>query len=257
MRRLMQGSALLLAGALLACAGTPEPGTDGRPAWVDDPPARCAVGHSGPTLNPGHAIRQSRLNALESLAAAQLGTRIESDLLIDGEGVVAQFTEEHILGVLRDAQIVAMAADARGASAAARGALRSPAMFALACRGARAPAGLPAPDHPEWLLRVPDHGGRLCVHAIGGPTRRPEDQREAALRDGRAALAAALESAVERRVVDDGRNLARVFSNTKSTEWAIERASSVDTLEFEWLDESGRGPLGLRGVLYGVVCSPP
>jgi hypothetical protein len=113
-----------------------------------------------------------------------------------------------------------------------------------------APAGQPA-----WLLEVPNAAGRLCVHGVGGPTRRPGGQDAAALRDGRRALAKAIEIRIRQRSFDNLRGPLRVVSDSQASTRALEVSSRVDELEARWTDELGRGPLRTAGVVYGLVCT--
>ena len=260
--RLLQGSALILAGALLSCAtagGNPgersrdaRRAPDRRAAWLPAPPAGCAVGLSGPTLDPGDAIRQARSSALENLAAQLLGVRVESELRISAEAVT-EFTRQDISGVMALSRIVAMDSDS-DPDARSRHELRE--VYALACPAEIATPHIPRPGFPDWILDIPSEPDRICVPGVGGPTHDPRSQPDAALRDGRNALAHALESQIRQQSVDDGRRLPRLRSQTQSTERARAVAEAVDRLSESWLDRDGRGPLRIPGVLYGLVCGP-
>ncbi len=242
-----QGLALLLCGALSACAtGRPAGDVDAR--WIEEPPRACAVGFSGPTLDPGDAIRKARTHSLETLAAEQLGVEIESELWI-GEHGTREFTEQTVRGVMERSRIVAMTARLQpGADSELRE------VYALACPNERPTSDIPHPDFPSWILNLPRSPGRICAMGVGGPTWYPAQQREATLRDARAALALAIESRIETHSLDLGRGLAHVRSSSESTERARDEAASADGLEEAWLDEAGAGPLRLVGVLYGVTC---
>jgi hypothetical protein len=260
----VQGPALLLAaaGALFAC-GTPNGHRSALDAyrlanaasWVVHPPSGCAAGFSGPTLNPGDAIRQARRSALENLAAQTLGVRIESALLLDSGGVVLEHTRQDVGGVIARSSIFALSAgEDHDASMAAE--LRE--VSALACPADARPValGIAEPGFPAWLLEDPAVPDRICVLAVGGPTRDPVKQREAALRDGRGALSLAIESRVRRISLDDRGSRLRVASGTEPTQGGRTLAHASDTrLSREWLDAQGAGPLGLPGVLYGVMCA--
>ncbi|MBW2695900.1 MAG: hypothetical protein JRE70_05460 [Deltaproteobacteria bacterium] len=250
---ILPGSAPLLAGALLACVmSAPErPPQWPPPAWARRPPAGCAVGFSGPTLDPGDAIRQARRAALEGLAAAWLGVRVVSELHLHGRGS-DEWSLQETRGILQRSRIVALSVGPDGAGYAGRP-LRE--VFALAC-----PADLPVPvaapaGQPTWLLEVPNAAGRSCVHGVGGPTRRPGGQDAAALRDGRRALAKAIEIRIRQRSFDNLRGPLRVVSDSQASTRALEVSSRVDELEARWTDERGRGPLRTAGVVYGLVCT--
>ena len=96
--------------------------------------------------------------------------------------------------------------------------------------------------------------GRICATGISGPPWKAEDQEASALGDARLALAIALESRIEKRVFDDGRGVARMAREIDPSPAALRRAAGAEALEERWLDEDGDGPLGLQGVLYGLVC---
>jgi hypothetical protein len=251
MQRILKGSAPLVAGALFACAGSaPAPTGPDELAWVSRPPPGCAAGVSGPTLDPGHAIRQARTRALENLAAGILGVDVESELRF-GDGGVSEITRQQIDGVIANSRIVAMRSPRRSGDADSD-ALRP--VYALACREDTDAAGIAEPDYPRWILNTPSGRDRICVMGVGGPTRRPGQQDEAALRDGRRALAKALEIHVRQVSLDNGLGLAHMASESEATERARALAEAVEALDEEWLDEDGRGPLVLPGVVYGLVC---
>ena len=242
-----QGLAPIVGGALLACAGpTDDPGA--RAAWVAKPPSGCAVGFSGPTLDPSDAIRRARTHSLENLAAEVLGVEVRSELRLTESGS-SEITEQAISGVIERSRIVAMTSIEQPEDIS-----RLREVYALACPNERRTRGIRHPELPDWILNVPREPGRLCATGIGGPTWYPQRQQEAALRDARSALALAIESRIETRTLDSGRGLAHVSSSSESTERAREHASQVQALEAKWLDPDGRGPLALEGVLYGLAC---
>ena len=79
-------------------------------------------------------------------------------------------------------------------------------VYALACRKGFSPPGVALPDLPPWVLETPHEPGRVCALGVGGPTWDPRDQRPSTLRDGKRALAAALESRLHQIVIDTGRS---------------------------------------------------
>jgi hypothetical protein len=244
---IQQGLALIMCGALFACASDRAPSA-AQSAWLTAPPEGCAIGFSGPTLNPGDAVRRARTHSLENLAAEVLGVKITSELRISETGS-SEITEQRVSGIIQQSRIAAMTSVAQ-AGAGKR--LRE--VYALACPDDLRTADVPHPDFPDWILNLPRDPARLCAIGIGGPTWYPDQQREAALRDAQAALALVIESHIQTRSLDSGRGLAHVHSTSASTERARERAASVASLEADWLDAKGEGPLGLAGVLYGRVC---
>jgi hypothetical protein len=256
---LVQGPGRLAAGALVvltclgACARTPVDETAAgtgphRYGWMTKPPGGCGLGGSGPTLDPGDALRKARLRALEQLAAAELGVHVDSELYIDSRSAI-EITELDVDGVMADSRIVAMA------SARANAPGRMQEVLALACRADATPPNLPPAPFPAWLLEPPIEAGRVCVTGVGGPTWSPDDQTEAALRDGRTALALAIEARIRQTSLDTGHGRIRVASASSATERGRRAADAVDTLVLAWHDASGEGPLGLPGVLYGLVCA--
>lgn len=220
------------------------------PDWIDRPPSDCALGASGPTLNPRNAIRYARVSAIEALASGSLDVDVQT---ISGEGRRGAFemSAQSMSGTLANARVPAIWAETRAGSTG-RAAIRQ--VFALACWPDADLSSLPDLDHPRWLIEPPTGGGRVCATGIAGPTRDPDDQPESALRDGRLALAQALESRIEKRVFDDGRGVARMAREIDPSPAALRRASRADELDEEWRDDDAEGPLGLPGVLYGLVC---
>jgi hypothetical protein len=240
---------------LAACAASgPGAGAAHRElaSWAAAPPPGCAVGASGPTLNPRDAIRAARLAAIEALAAEGLAVDVQT---ISGEGPDGSFeiAAQALSGSLENARIVALWADVEShASLASTPRIRR--VQALACWPDAVPRDLPAPDYPGWILQSPAEAGRVCATGIAGPTWKPADQPASALRDARRALAVALESRIEKRIFDDGRGIARIARRVEPSATARERAAGAEALERAWLDAEGNGPLGLPGVLYGLAC---
>lgn len=250
-------SLLGLVACFVSCAGVEGGGIAERveaprPAavWVEAPPDRCAVGSSGPTLDPREAIRHARVSAIEALAAGSLSVEVQS---ITGSGSHGDFqmTTQALSGVLADARIAALWAETNPGR---KGRARVRQVYALACFPDADLAGLPDVAYPRWLIEAPGGEGRVCATGIAGPTWKPEDQERSALDDARLALAIALESRIEKRVFDDGRGVARTAREIEPSSAAMRRAAEVEAFEARWLDEVGAGPLGLRGVLYGLVC---
>jgi hypothetical protein len=130
-------------------------------------------------------------------------------------------------------------------------------VHALACLGDVAPGRPTPPPYPDWVLSVPDEPSRLCALGVSGPTRDPRNQVPTALDDGQRALAAALESEVYTRLVDDGRHVAHVATWMETSAASLAHARRATELGEQWLDEDAEGPLQLPGVLYGLVCVEP
>jgi len=217
-------------------------------------PPGCAIGFSGPTLDPGDAVRGARRDALSALASGDAGAvvHIESELLVSAGGQRGgEFTKQDISGAIRSARIVAMWVERAENEHLPT---RERHVYAMACARGAAAAGLTDPTVPAWILNLPDDGTRACALGIGGPTRNPSDQPDAALRDGRRALASALGSDLETRIIDTGAHRALIASDLQTTERARTRAAAVSELDAAWQDAEGNGPLGLEQTLYGLVC---
>lgn len=249
-----------LAACLVSCAQSGVHGdgdesetreaSRGLVAWVEAPPQGCAVGASGPTLNPRNAIRYARMSAIEALAAGSLEVDVQT---ISGVGSRGSFevSAQALSGTLEDARIVALWADTAPVGDV-RARVRQ--VYALACWPDASLAGLPRPDFPQWLISPPSGGGEICATGIAGPTWKTEDQSASALRDARLALAIALESRIEKRIFDDGRGAAKMARQVDPSAAALWRAAGAEQLDREWLDAEGTGPVGLPGVLYGLAC---
>lgn len=254
----LSGLAAFFVAGTIGCAGggagpvgdEPEARTSPRPAWVDGPPAECAVGASGPTLNPRNAIRRARAAAIDALAVGELPVDVQT---ITGSGSDGEFllSSQSVSGILSDARIVALWADT-ATTGSIRGRVRQ--VHALACWPTASLRGIPPPDYPRWLLDPEIGPDRICATGIAGPTWRAEDQAESALRDARLALAIALESRIDKRIFDDGRGVVDMVKQVEPSPAALARAARAESLDRDWLDEEGRGPIGLPGVLYGLVC---
>jgi hypothetical protein len=213
---------------------------------MSDPPEGCVVGLSGATLYPGEALRQARVDALTGLLRSYDRTELQSESFDDGTERYA-WTRQVSRGHLERSRVVAMWSDPGGAWA-------EPRVYALACEDGVRPDVSALRETPDWFMNPPADGGRLCAPAVAGPTLFAGDQRPAAIADGRAALADALESEIEQIVVDDERDRVFEHSTLSATDRARTAAGRAEDLEREWLDERGIGPLAIRGTLYGLVC---
>jgi hypothetical protein len=252
------GTALTLVSAVFACASVSTDGDGGpAPSWLATSPEGCAIGFSGPTLDPGDAIRYARQAALRQLASGAAETRVhvESALYVSGSRQQrgGEFTRQDIEGTVRDSRIVAMWAE-RTRDPRSQTKVRH--VYAMACNEGAEPPDLADPAYPDWLLNTPDGNGEICGVGAGGPTYDPRDQEPGTLRDARRALAEALESRLHQIIIDTGEHNPRVASELATTEAALARAEAASELDDQWSDQSGDGPLGLKGVLYGMICVP-
>ena len=242
----------------VGCASGPTDATGGDDAsdssrtaagWVSAPPEACAVGSSGPTLNPGTAIRYARLAAIEALASGSLDVDVQTVTRSGSEGSF-EVSAQALSGTLENARIVALWADT--ATAGVRSRLQQ--VYALACWPEASLSDLGRPAFPDWLIDPPSDSGKICATGISGPTRKADNQPASALRDARMALAVALESRIEKRIFDDGHGVAKIAREVEPSAFALARAATAGALDEDWLDERGTGPIGLPGVLYGLVC---
>lgn len=261
LRRRLRATSLLagLVACFVSCGGTGPGGPSAAerfapprplPAWLDRPPESCAVGSSGPTLDPRNSIRHARVSALVNLAEDELDVDVQS---ITGSGRRGTFemTTQSLSGQVADARIVAIFAETM-TGADRRGRIRQ--VHALACRPEADGSRIPTPDYPAWLNEPTRGRSGICAIGIAGPTWKPEDQAASALSDARVSLGFALGSRIEKRIFDDGRGVVKTARQVDPTAGAIARAASAEALEEQWLDEDGDGPLGLVGVLYGLAC---
>ena len=252
--------ACLVSSSLVSCATKQDGLTPasalfepprGLVEWVDRPPAGCAVGSSGPTLNPRNSIRYARVAAIDALAAGSLEVDVQTITGVGSGRDGFEMSAQSLSGTLANARVPALWAETNPGQ---QGRRRVKQVYALACWPDADLSDLPGLDYPRWLIEPPDEAGRVCATGIGGPTWKSDNQRKSALRDGRLALAVALESRIEKRVFDDGRGVARIARQIDPSPAALARAAGAEELEDEWLDAGGVGPIGLPDVLYGLVC---
>ena len=246
----------MLVCAALACKSDEAP-TEPVPSWLQMAPNGCAIGFSGPTLNPGDAVRYARRDSLRQLAVTDTSAlvHVESELYVAGSRQQrgGEFTRQEIEAAVRDSRIVALWAER---TRDPRSMTKVRHVYAMACHPGAEPAGLDDPGFPSWLLNLPDRDGEICAIGVGGLTYDPRDQEPGTLGDGRNALAEALDSRLHQIIIDTGEGNPRVASELATTEAARARAESAEELDEQWSDQQGNGPLGLKGVLYGLVCIP-
>jgi hypothetical protein len=240
-----------------ACSSPSSEADAPPPSWLQTAPQGCAIGFSGPTLNPGDAIRYARQAALRQLASTGRDARVhvQSELYVTGSERQrgAEFTRQDIEGSVRDSRIVAIWAER---TRDPRSMTRVRHVYAMACREGSEPPDLGDPPYPQWLLNAPERSGEICAIGAGGPTYDPRDQEPATLSDARRAMAAALDSRLHQIIIDTGERNPRVASELVTTEAALARAKTAGELDEAWSDPDGTGPLGLKGVLYGLICIP-
>lgn len=280
----VRGVALVAALCFVACASSLSCGrrsmsvgqADSLHAeWVHSPPEGCVVGVSGPTLNPRNAIRNARFSAIERLAADSLSVDVQS---MTGVGPYGSFevSAQALSGSLANARIVSIWSETEPEAAREPTVRRLKWVYALACWPSAVARGTPRLTYPDWLIdpvlaaeseemgqgeraKTSIRGmsrNRICAVGIAGPTWKRADQAASALRDARRALAVAFESRIEKRIFDDGHGTARILREVEPSSAALARADEATALIQGWYDERGDGPIGLAGVLYGLVCIP-
>lgn len=220
------------------------------PSWTRATSAGCAPGFSGPTLNPGDAIRYAQAHALGEFAEAQ-GVHIASIAIDDGRDVrsVATYVSEAVLANVR---VVAVETQRTGRldDATAR------VTHALACR-LGSEVGMRGTNAPEWVLDPRGAAGRgeLCAVGISGPTLDPKDAPKNAARDAARALASVRSVLVSRAAADiDMRAYVILKSDARVSEEAIEAALAASHDRETWFDAEGLGPLALPGTTFVLRC---
>lgn len=220
------------------------------PSWVKYPPRDCAVGMSGPTLNPGDAVRYAQEDARHNLAASTLGVKIQSVWLDNSDGYPVGATVQETHGLLRNTVIQSMwALSANNAPSSLKREV-----YALACNGNNGSLETQSGNVPDWVLNLSEKPGQTCALGLVGPTFHPEDQEERVKEDGASVLASRLETRVHSRIEDDGRTVATFYRKSKVPEGLVERLLPKVKIERQWLDKEGAGPLSIPNVLYAQLC---
>jgi hypothetical protein len=214
--------------------------------------AGCASGFSGPTLNPGDAIRFAQAHALGEFAEAA-GVRVASVSVDDGREVrsVATYVSE---AVLENVRVVAVETQRTGRADDPTARVT----HALACR-VGAEHGVRGSNAPAWALdpRTAAGPGELCAVGISGPTLEAEDAKRNAARDAARALAAVRSVLVSRAAVDyDLRSYVILKSDARVTEEAVDAMLAASQSRESWFDAEGRGPLALPGTTFALRCAP-
>lgn len=225
----------ILALVSLSCAH--QQVLENSPSWLDHTPRDCAIGMSGPTLNPGDGLRYAQENARHNLAGATLGVKIERVILDSTEDLPMEQSSQEIRGRLNNIGIRAMWARAKDS----RTSSTTREVYALACE----PGVLLAGEQEE----IPH-----CALGIAGPTLDPDDQQASALEDAVMALAARLETRIHTRIEDDGQSVVTFYRHSQVSDALVERARSGARKRQHWLDAKGAGPLVIKGVMYLLAC---
>jgi hypothetical protein len=261
----------LFAFALAACASpakapeAPEPfgasvaapsllgsgARDESPAWTRRVTAGCGTGYSGPTLNPGDAIRNAQAAALGEFAEAQ-GVHISSLTVDDGFHVrsVATYVSEAAIANVR---VVAIETQRTGRydDATAR------VTHAIACRIGSEPS-VAAHNAPAWVIdpRGAAKRGELCAVGLSGPTLDAADAPTFASRDAARALASVRHVLVSRSAADiDMTSYVILRSEAQVPDDAVDAMVAQSQERDRWVDDEGRGPLALPKTTFVLRCT--
>jgi hypothetical protein len=224
---------------------------DESPAWARAMIPGCAPGFSGPTLNPGDAIRYAQAHALGEFAEAQ-GVRVASVSLDDGHGVrsVATYVSEATLANVR---VVAVETQRTGRADDPTARVT----HALACR-VGSEGGARGTNAPAWVIdpRGAARPGELCAVGISGPTLDAKDAPTNAARDASRALASVRSVLVSRAAADyDLEAYVILKSEAHVPEEAIDAMLAASQQRELWLDAEGTGPLALPGATFVLRCT--
>lgn len=221
------------------------------PAWTTRTVSGCATGYSGPTLNPGDAIRHAQAAALGEFAEAQ-GVRIANVSVDDGREVhsLATYVTEAVLANVR---VVAIETQRTGRAddptARVTHSLACRVGHELAVRGTNA---------PEWVLdpRSAARAGELCAVGISGPTFDPNEAPIFAGRDAARAIASVRQVLVSRATADvDLRSFVILRSDAAVPEETVTSVLAASEERGRWIDEEGRGPLALPRTTFVLRCA--
>jgi hypothetical protein len=239
-----------------AAATVPPPSVLGpgareeSPGWTKETVRGCVTGFSGPTLNPGDAIRHAQAAALGEFAEAQ-GVRVANVTVDDGREVhsLATYVTE---AALENVRVVAIETQRTGraddATARVTHALACRLGSELAVRGTNAPA---------WVLdpRSAARAGEICAVGISGPTFDANDAPLFAARDAARALATVRQVLVSRTTADiDLRAYVILRSDAAVPEEAVTAALAASQERERWFDDEGRGPLALPRTTFVLRC---
>lgn len=243
---------LLIAIVGVACGAARPNGFDAIAVFkaLKDTPKDCALGLSGPTVNPGDAVVYARADALQNLALGDATVKLDSIQTIE-EGAELRYRsvlKQHAHGRLEGARIVRVWADREGRGRAGT----RDVVYALACRPEAAARFAPWPGY-EALVAV--DAGRACAWGFAGPTLL-SNQNERALDDAKRRLAEVLAADVESILVDFDLTDVQGWSHVAAPADVQARVNADAVAEGDKLDTDGTGPLGLKGVAYVLACLP-
>jgi hypothetical protein len=210
------------------------------------------TGYSGPTQNPGDAIRHAQAAALGEFAEAQ-GVHLANVQIDDGREVhsLATYVTEASLANVR---VVAVETQRTGRADDPTARVT----HALACR-LGSELSVRGTNAPSWVLdpRGAARSGELCAVGISGPTFDPHDAPLFAARDAARALASVRQVLVSRATADvDLRAYVILRSTADVPEETVSAALAASQERERWVDEEGRGPLALPRTTFVLRCAP-
>jgi|GEM_PF-4273606 len=217
------------------------------PHWSKNPPAGCAIGISGPTLNPGDALRYAKRNARINLVTSVSDVHIQSVTYDDGD-MILEKTSQQMDSMLKDSVIVGLESISNNGSG------YGAEVHAMACFNEHSTQIRKNSSVPDWVFNASDVYGDLCVVAVAGPTMFAKDQKPAAEKDGARALAESLEMRIVEKLEDDGKGVVELYSKANVSPELIEHCAGKMKVKQEWKDEEGSGPVKIKDVLYLLVC---
>lgn len=227
-----------------------------KPGWAsfDFKVKHCALGHSGPTVNPGDSMRNAMEVARQELAAQKLNARIVDFNDINKQDAT-EYNFQEIEGMLENTAIVASHTDGRPDDPH----FLTRESYALAClqgREARVSGSLNKAV-PEWIrVYQPPKGGQVCALGISGPTLNAWDQEKYALRNGAEALVRMRSVHVYSAMSTEGDQVMAWNHAEEIQDGDIEAQLASAKVTQKWADPKGLGPYRLPGVLYTLVCAP-
>ncbi len=224
---------------------------DESPDWTRHTIRGCGTGFSGPTLNPGDAIRNAQAAALGEFAEAQ-GVRIQSLDFDDGASVhsVATFVSEAVLANVR---VLAVETQRTGRSDDATARVT----HAIACRIGSEPS-LPRGSSPRWVIDPRSAAGQneLCAVGLSGPTFDKDDAPAFASRDAARALASVRRVLVSHAAADiDMTSYVVLRSDASVPDDAVDAMVAQSQERERWLDDDGLGPLALPKTTFVLRCT--
>lgn len=216
------------------------------PSWVRDriPPQGCRIGDNGPTIRLWDAPVWAEENARCQMAFDLFSGRVRNLALATATSVEEVLIQE-VDNILANVVTVGTWIDFRG-EAGPKGSA-----WALACRRDRLPAGLrPAKGVPDWVAATPRNGH--CAVASWGPTVRAVEQDDLLEEAARERLAATLALRNSAKIVDGIPGLECATEESVPQE-ALRQAQAGKIVQ-RWRDTDGRGPLGIAGTAYAMIC---